>query len=216
MRLYEIWKLTMATWGLPTRRITFNQLMRQHRLPQRHYHTRLHLEECFRLWHRNRVEMENPALVALALFWHDAVYLPGQKGNEERSALLFQEYFLYAEHLQDSEVLSRQVVDAVMGLILATKHHTPDDESARWVCDIDMAILAAEPARYDTYAQQIRQEHELVPDDIFNKHRIGFLTSILERPEIFHTQTLRQSLEVRAQKNLARELQQLMDKTPIT
>ncbi len=210
MRLYEIWKLIMETWGLPPRRDVFNMLMRQYGMPQRHYHTRQHLDECFALWQQHRSHMENPALVALALFWHDAVYVPENMDNEQSSALQFRTVFLTDSGLQDSQMLSLPVVTRVEALIMATKGHAASDDNATcWVNDIDLAILGATRERYDAYTTDIRKEYGWIRGDDYELLRARFMRTFLERPHIYQTPQLRHALEAHARENIARELESL-------
>ena len=54
--------------------------------PHRHYHDPRHLGECLALWVRWRDGCERPGEVALALWFHDAVYDPRSGSNELNSA----------------------------------------------------------------------------------------------------------------------------------
>ena len=210
MRLYEIWKLIMETWGLTPRRDVFNMLMRQYGMPQRHYHTRQHLDECFALWQQHRSHMENPALVALALFWHDAVYVPENMDNEQSSALQFRTVFLTDSGLQDSQMLSWKVTARVEALIMGTKGHAAsEDNSTRWVNDIDLAILGATREHYDAYTAAIRQEYGWIRGGDYNLLRARFMQTFLERPQIYLTPQMHYEFEDRARKNIARELDAL-------
>lgn len=59
---------------------------------RRHYHTLHHVMACLEALDSIREEIDDPALVELALWFHDAIYLPAgtptPSYNEERSALL--------------------------------------------------------------------------------------------------------------------------------
>ena len=52
----------------------------------RHYHTLQHLDACMAHFADLQAQAQRPAEVAVALWFHDAVYDVGQTGNEQKSA----------------------------------------------------------------------------------------------------------------------------------
>src|SRR5438128_12245744 len=60
------------------------------RYTERHraYHTLRHIEQCLVEFDEVRREAVDPIAVELALWYHDAVYDPHARDNEERSAVL--------------------------------------------------------------------------------------------------------------------------------
>jgi predicted metal-dependent HD superfamily phosphohydrolase len=50
--------------------------------PQRAYHTRPHLEECLLVFDEAKGFMQQPDLIEMALWFHDAVYDPKSGDNE--------------------------------------------------------------------------------------------------------------------------------------
>ena len=54
--------------------------------PQRHYHSTQHLAECLHGFETVRHLAQRPAEVALALWFHDAVYDVQRHDNEAQSA----------------------------------------------------------------------------------------------------------------------------------
>jgi predicted metal-dependent HD superfamily phosphohydrolase len=88
-------------------------------------------------------------------------------------------------------------------LILATaRHEKSEDPDTRLVIDIDLAILAAAPARFAEYERQVRSEYAAVPADVYRHKRHEFLAHMLARPAIYQTPELHDRLEVRARANL--------------
>ncbi len=137
------------------------RLLARYREPQRRYHTVTHLAAVLGAAEElmGQVEVTDPEAVRLALFFHDAVYDPRSATNEADSAALARAV------LSELEVPAARV-DTVVSLIMATQHQTPPPSDSRRlppiadpdgndtavVLDADLAILAAEPSRYQAYA----------------------------------------------------------------
>lgn len=176
--------------------------------PQRHYHTWRHLQEMLTLMEQLDEEMMNPGAVALALFYHDAVYVPGAADNELQSAKLMKKTWCSAN---ESRALTWCIEAERM--ILATKtHRLPEDGRPNHDCalllDMDMAVLGYKHQRYVEYSRQIRLEHGEVDLSLYAEKRCAFLDSLHGSP-IFLTERFRSSFEKRAQWNITLEIQAL-------
>lgn len=91
----------------------------------------------------------------------------------------------------------------VRALIMATCHDAvPDDDDARLLVDIDLAILGAEPTRFAEYDQQVPAEYRWVPGWLYRRKRKEVLAGFLARPAIYGTERFRERLEARARQNL--------------
>ena len=66
----------------------YEQLLQAYSEPQRHYHTLQHLAECLQLQSESAHLAQHPAEIAIALWFHDAVYDVKAHDNEARSAAL--------------------------------------------------------------------------------------------------------------------------------
>ena len=180
-------------------------LIASYQEPQRAYHTLQHLREALALLPRWAAAAPNPAHVALALWFHDAVYDPRARGpaNERRSAD-------WARSAAWACGAPDETADALHALVMATCHDAePADPDAQLLVDIDLAILGAGRARFDEYEQQVRTEYAHVPDAAFREGRRRVLQQFLDRPLIYRTPAARQALERRARANLARSIAQL-------
>lgn len=139
----------------------------------------------------------------MALWFHDAVYDPQAKDNEERSAEL-------AAGCLKAAGAPLELIAHVEALIMTTKRHTPEDrEDFALISDIDLSILGRAPSRFDEYEQDIRREYAWVSDEDFVKGRGGFLGSVLAKPAIFLTEYFHELLERPARANVARSLEVL-------
>lgn len=136
--------------------------------------------------------------VVLAAWFHDAVY-DGEAGAEERSARWAQ------------EVLPDPPAAEVARLVRMTETHLPfaDDANGCVLSDADLAILAADPARYAAYAADVRREYAHVPEPHFSAGRATVLRDLLAKPTLFHTPTARRRWEGAARANVERELEVL-------
>lgn len=164
--------------------------------PPRHYHTLQHLEECLAHFDTLRHLAEHPAEIELALWFHDSVYDVHARDNEARSAAWADSALLAAGLAPDRR---RRVHE----LIMATCHDAlPASPDAKLLTDIDLAILAASPARFAEYESQIRAEYAHVPQALFLDKRRQVLLGFLERERIFQTPSFHAQREAAARRNL--------------
>lgn len=180
-------------------------------VPPRAYHDFGHVREVLR--HYDAVAAGpgwvQPDEVRLAVLYHDAIYEPGRKDNEARSAVFAVEDI--ARWLPDAGVDAGRVA----ALIELTARHgsfSPADFGKTAVADdtchfldCDMAILGAEPAVFDAYDRAIAAEYRgHVPDWLFRINRRRFLKALLARPRIFLSGFFHERLDAQARANLRR------------
>jgi predicted metal-dependent HD superfamily phosphohydrolase len=173
--------------------------------PPRAYHSFSHVQEVLR--HLATVPTwQRPADVFLAALFHDAVYVPGRKDNEARSAELARTAI--------ATFLPRADVDAdrVAHLIGLTARHgaldaaTLDPDAAHFL-DADMAILGSDPATFDAYDAAIAEEYRPVTNALLYRFgRRRFLSKLLDAPRIFLSDHFHQRLDAPARDNLRRAL----------
>lgn len=197
MELVDRW---VALAGPHTRHIG-TELDQRYGEPHRRYHTRDHLTAVLDLVDELAGHAQDPDVVRLAAWFHDAVYDPERADNEERSARLA------ARMLADTDI-AQEDIDQVVRLVELTTTHAPadDDPNGQVLCDADLAILGAEPDRYAAYAAAVREEYAFVPDEFFNAGRAEVLNGLLALPKLFHTPAARERFEERARGNIRTEL----------
>jgi predicted metal-dependent HD superfamily phosphohydrolase len=118
--------------------------------------------------------LSNKLAVDLAIFFHDIIYDPFSKTNEEDSADLFVETL--------SPHIDPDLCEKVCQYIIATKKHEVShmgDNDLKLFIDMDMSILGVEPDQYEKYARQIRQEYQHVPQADYCRGRATVLESFL-------------------------------------
>jgi predicted metal-dependent HD superfamily phosphohydrolase len=181
----------------------FATLTKRYAEKHRHYHTARHIAECLAHFDGARALCAHDAEVELALWFHDAIYEPRAKDNEEKSAA-------WAGRVMHGAGLPPDACRRVCALILKTCHdalpETPDEQV---LIDIDLAILGADAPRFDAYEREVRAEYGWVPDFIFRRKRREVLQGFLARPSIYSTAHFANRLEKKARENLARSLSAL-------
>ncbi|MEP6815627.1 MAG: hypothetical protein ABI873_08770 [Marmoricola sp.] len=173
--------------------------------PSRGYHDLRHLSEVFMRLDELMPEAhpEHDA-VLLAAWFHDAVYESATSagdGNEERSAIM-------AERELATGDAPPMLIDEVARLVRLTAHHrpAPDDLNGQLLCDADLAILAADPARYGDYVAGVRAEYADVPDESFRRGRLAILQDLLAKESLFDSPVARARWEAAARANLQAEV----------
>ena len=184
----------------------FSDLIARHKAPDRRYHGVSHLRSLCALL--SAYAPGAPPAARLAIWWHDAIYDPTRKDNEEKSADLARAH------------LSRlgadgPLIEDVCALILATKDHLDPRSlgAGDAFIDADFAILGAPSARYAIYTQNVRAEYAMFSDDAFAAGRAAFLKRALAAPRLFKTDAFNEAFAAQARANMTRELQRLMSAT---
>ena len=172
----------------------------------RHYHDAWHLRECLGLLELWKGQGERTAEVAIALWFHDAVYDPGAIDNELRSAA-------WAARALGEARVSSEVAQRVYELVMATQHaaHPPPVRSidTELLLDIDLAILGAAPERFAAFERDIRKEYAAAPGDVYRSARHTVLRGFMEREHLYHTPQASERLEAQARLNLQGALERL-------
>lgn len=171
----------------------------------RHYHTLAHVEAMLSqsTHHLDGVAPDEVLAFKLAVWFHDLIYdVTPNAQNEHRSAVLAGDWL-------QKLVVDPRIIERVQALIELTASHPPqpDDFLAQLLLDLDLGVLGAKPATYDAYAQAIRQEYSMYPDELYQMGRMQVLQTFLQRPQLF---PLLVSLEAPARDNLNRELASLV------
>ena len=184
--------------------------------PHRAYHHSGHLSQMLtdldRLY-AHRTQGSTPLPLVLAAWFHDAVY-EGAPGEDERRSEQLAGASL--EPLVTAGLLSEEELQLVRLLVRATATHKLPESTElpagynpadiEFFLDADIAILAAEPARYRRYLRGVRSEYSHFDDEAFRIGRTSFLHSVLERERIFLSERARELWEEPARTNLCGEL----------
>ena len=203
------WAAAWSSLGRPAPAGLQAELMTAWSEPHRHYHDQRHLRECLALWTRWRDQGERAGEVAIALWFHDAIYdpqAPVSGTNELNSAAWAARLLVCAG--ADSDTAQR-----VHELVMATQHDAPaalgSSPDARLLVDIDLSILGSPAERFERYDQDVRKEYAWVPGFRYQEARAQVLQSFLDRPQLYHSEHAIALLEAQARINLAAALSRL-------
>lgn len=198
MGIFETsWASAWSDLGLQAPSGLFEALLAAYQEPQRHYHSQQHLGECLVHFEQVRHLANQPGEVAIALWFHDAVYDVRGKSNERQSA----DWALRTLAACGASQATQQRVEH---LIMSTQHDTmPTQLDEQLLVDIDLAILGATPERFAEYDKQVSTEYSWVPGIVYAIKRKRVLRAFLDRPHIYHTPYFRERYEAQARANLA-------------
>ena len=131
--------------GITTNGNPFDQLAQCYGHPDRHYHNGRHIDTCLQLLAQYQAIATHPHELAIALWFHDAVYDPRKRDNERLSAA-------WARQCLGAQGVARSTIARITALILGTQDHCPqtDDaqlDDAQLMVDIDLAILGSDRSK---------------------------------------------------------------------
>ena len=171
---------------------------------QRAYHSLQHIEQLFAQFEQIKHVLNEPHIIALALFYHDVIYEPTRSDNELKSA----EYAVEALR----PYLSAAQCQHIYELIMMTAHHRLAECSnaqknfdAAYLLDMDLSILGACWLEYEQYAQAVRQEYAHVSNADYRNGRMAVLKGLLAHPTLYLTDYYSTRLETQARQNIKRE-----------
>ncbi len=204
-RFQSLWRRNLVAGARDDSAAIHQRLLDAYREPQRFYHTLEHIEHCLGMFELCKPELEQPDAVELAIWFHDAVYVPGATDNEVRSAER------YRDHADG--VHADDFVALVMRLILATLHdgNSLDDADADYMVDIDLSSFGLDWDGFLRDSKNLRRERPAVSDEDFYRNQGDFQKLLLARERFFHSTFFQQRFEQRARANLARYFEHLGD-----
>src|SRR5687768_12043317 len=112
------WRDAWSRLGVPEPPGLLSALIARYSEPHRAYHNIRHIDECFEALAPAAHLAERLAEVHLALWFHDAIYDPRRKDNEQASADLARASVIRAGAEPDT-------ASRIHELIMATRHERP-------------------------------------------------------------------------------------------
>ncbi|MCB1777062.1 MAG: hypothetical protein KDI50_06475 [Candidatus Competibacteraceae bacterium] len=177
----------------------YERLVEYYEGVHRHYHTLAHIRHCLYEFNQAAACMDDPDAVEIALWFHDAIYEPGAKDNEQRSAELFQKY-AEASGCADS-AFQRRIDNLIM---ITTHREQPSRKDEQFIVDIDLSGFGLPWDAFEQDGRRIRAECTEISDDVYYSGLIKFLQMLQERPTFFFTDFFQERYERAARKNIKR------------
>lgn len=183
----------------------WNEIETRYSEPHRAYHNLNHLYQMLGEFETVKAKLEDSEMVLFALYYHDLVYDPKSKTNEEESAKIAEERLLELG-------IRKERVSVCSNHILATKSHRLGDNSntdTKYFLDMDLSILGSEENQYLEYTKNIRKEYSIYSDEDYRKGRIQFLDHFSETIRLFQTDYFFDLYEMRSRYNVKSEIHSL-------
>lgn len=205
-RFFDLWIRSAISPEVGRRTVegVYDHLLLRYGEPHRFYHGWNHVARCLAQLDLVADRIINRDAVELALWFHDAVYVPGAVDNEQRSADLFREVA--------NGVLHHDFLTKIYSFTMLTRHDAPPcDPDGRYVVDIDLSSLASGWHRFMEDSDRIRKEQCGVCDGQFYPAQARFLQSLLDRSQIFYSEYFHARCERSARENIRRFLEGLRE-----
>ena len=171
------------------------QLIASYSEPQRFYHTLTHIEHCLKLIEKISSELQSPEALELAIWYHDVIYRPGAKDNEQLSADLFM--------ATTDGVFDDTLRDTVYQHIMATLHDGREVKyvDTKYMLDIDLSGFGRPWAEFIQDSDNLRLEMSDLPDDVFYRRQSVFQDKLFGQPRFFKTDFFYDNYEAQARQN---------------
>jgi predicted metal-dependent HD superfamily phosphohydrolase len=133
----------------------FETIERKYRTYNRYYHNLEHINLMLSKVTKFENRINDYDSVIFAIWFHDIIYDPLKRDNEERSAEFAKEFLIKIKY-------EKNRIHKVQELILRTKDHTirnsNDNFDIKVFLDLDLLIMGMKRKHYVKYAKNIRKE----------------------------------------------------------
>lgn len=196
--------------------LAFAWLYHNYSSSTRAYHTLEHIDDCLARLDDFVQDPTNKAFVdtyidfnalMVAIWFHDAVYIPTSKVNERESADMVLVCL-------SGDLVDFHVAERAEALIMTTVHDpkfVPTNITTELMLDIDLASLGYSKEKFDENSENIRKEYLFVEENAYRDARVKILKGFLARPRIYHTDWFFNRYEKQARENLTREIARLSE-----
>ena len=200
-RFGEIWRRCADSPPSPSASTVYGDLRDRLSEKFREFHNLGHIDDCLARFDEVSAHLDDPDAVEIALWFHDAIYVPGDPANERQSAALF------LTHAAGTAPAFRRRVCA---LVLTTRRNrTPRSNDCKFIDDIDLAGFGASWDDFMYNGGLLRREFAAQSDADYYRGLSSFIHSLKRRPRFFRTEWFARRYEKQAQDNLTRLLAEI-------
>jgi predicted metal-dependent HD superfamily phosphohydrolase len=187
----------------------YAKLRNEYRRNYRHYHSWEHIQKSFGLFRQVEQTLRDPQLVAVALFWHDYVYIPGSPDNEWFSGLQAIDTFL-PNHRFSWQGTSTDYLDLFQAVQCTKGHEETDSYDVNCLLDIDMAPVGAPEHVFRENEAKLWREYSAtgVSEEQFRVGRKKWLEEHHGK-KLYHTVWANALFADQAQRNIEASLRRL-------
>ncbi|MEP1487830.1 MAG: hypothetical protein ABJK28_05345 [Algibacter sp.] len=185
--------------------VLWNEIEKQYTLKIRHYHNLSHISSMLHQAESAKNSIVNYDAFLLSIWYHDIIYKPTKKDNEEKSAN-------FAQKRLKTLSFDKKTTETIQKLIVSTKKHeiiSSSNNDNALLLDIDLSILGSDWKIYQNYIENIRKEYAIYPNFMYKKGRKKVLMHFLERETLYFTDIYQDKHESQARENLLKEIKLL-------
>ena len=156
--------------------VEIDTLLAKWQEPQRHYHDEMHLDDLIRqietLFNEHKINSVEREKLLLTAIFHDIIYQPTRKDNEERSA----EYFInLCKHPDDPNI------QEIKQAILDTKRHQSEHPFSKLFNQLDMDIVTRPFEELLEWEKGCYEEYKVYGKLLYKHGRLKFLKTLPEQ-----------------------------------
>ncbi len=202
-RFQSLWKRCLVGGAQDTSTEIHQRLINGYNEPQRRYHTFAHIKHCLSMFDQCKSLTSNPDALEIAIWFHDAIFVPGNSDNEALSSDFYRELSAGA-HTEEFRELAGT-------LIMATLHEgrSMENSDARYMVDIDLSSFGLPWENFLADSRLLREEHAEFSDADYYRKQAAFRTCLLGQPHFYQTDFFRRHYEQQARENLEKYSAQL-------
>ena len=194
-RFRQLWQRCLVESAVDNSAVIHQQLIASYTEPQRFYHTLTHIENCLELIDQISSELQCPEALELAIWYHDVVYQPGARDNEQLSA----DQFVATTAGIFDETLQQTVYQHIMATVHDGSETTHAD--TKYMLDIDLSGFGRPWEEFIQDSVNIRLEMEEIPDEVFYQKQAGFLDKLFSQAQLFKSDYFFDNYETQARQN---------------
>ncbi len=194
-RFRLVWRRCLLDSAIDESSVIHQQLIVSYSEPQRFYHTLVHIEHCLSLFDKIKTRLHIPEALELAIWYHDVVYKPGAKDNEQLSADLFM--------ATTKGIFDDSLRNTVYQHIMATVHDESEikNTDTDYMLDIDLSSFGRPWPEFIRDSENVRLEMKSMPEDEYYQKMATFQNNLFARPKFFRSDYFYQHYESQARQN---------------